>query len=149
MHNFVIWSLDLSIFGFEVAWWHSKTKLLSRPQRFPFQKKTSFEVLQSDKVVLVLCVVYDQGFLFVVIRTSLGLSIRFYCRKIRNCSSFQKWCSKSWQNFSRFYYFWELQWSVLDSENFLDYHSVSSMPSKLLHGTIALEKGDLEYLKWL
>ena len=57
-----------------------------------------------------LWVVYDQSVSFVVITTWLGSSIRFYCRKIRNSSFFQKWYSKSCQNFFRFYYFWELQW---------------------------------------
>ena len=37
--------------------------------------------------------------------------------------------------------------SVLDSEIFLDHHSVSITPSKLLHGTIALQQSDLECLK--
>ena len=63
-----------------------------------------------DKVVHILWVTYDQGFLFVVIRTSLGLSIRFYCKKMKNSSFFQKWYSKSCRNFFRFYYFSELQW---------------------------------------
>ena len=57
-----------------------------------------------------LWVLYDQGFWFRVIRTPLGLPIRFYCRKIRNSSFFQKWYSKSSQNCFQFYYFWELQW---------------------------------------
>ena len=38
--------------------------------------------------------------------------------------------------------------AVLDSEIFLDHHSVSITPSKLLHGTIAaLQQSDLECLK--
>ena len=37
--------------------------------------------------------------------------------------------------------------AVLDSEKCLDHHSVSIMPSKLLHGTRALQQSDLECLK--
>ena len=54
------------------------------------RKKLFLECHQAsyDKFVHISWVVYDQGFLFVVIRTSLGLLIRFYCKKIRNSSFF-------------------------------------------------------------
>ena len=75
------------------------------------------------------------------------MSIRFYCRKMKYSSFFQKWYSESCQNFFRFYWFWEVQWCSSRLKNFLDHHSVSITPSKLLHGTIALQQSDFECLK--
>ena len=56
-------------------------------------------------------VLYDQGFRLVVIRPFLGPLIRFYCRKMKNSSFFQKWYSKSVENYFRFCSFWEPHWS--------------------------------------
>ena len=51
--------------------------------------------------------------------------------------------------FSDFTTFGSSNSAVLDSEHFLDHHSVSIMASKPLHGTIVLQQSDLECLKWL
>ena len=57
-----------------------------------------------------LWVVYDKGCWLEVTRASLGLPIRFYCRKMKNSSFLQKWYSKLSYNCFQFSYFWEPQW---------------------------------------
>ena len=54
----------------------------------------------------------------IVSKASLGLPIRFYCKKIKKSSFFQKWYSESCQSFFRFYQFWELQWCSSWLRNF-------------------------------
>ena len=124
-------------------------KLFWRPQRFPFQKK----VLQSDfkprnRTMYESCCGWSR-FLIRSKWTSLGLSIPFYCRKLKNSYFFQNDTLSHPKIVSNFTTFESFSGAIFDSENFLDHHSVSMMPSKLLHGTIALQQSDLECLKRL
>ena len=83
----------------------------------------------------------------VVTRASLGLPIRFYCEKMKNSSFLKNDITSHPKTVSNFTTFGSLSGAVFDSENFLDYQSVSIMPSKLLYGSIALQQSDLECLK--
>ena len=163
MHNFVIWSLDRAIFEFEVAWWHFK-KAFFEMRTFEAFKKAFFEVPPSDfkfkyrmiwasydKVVHTFWVVYDKGCWLEVTRASLGLPIRFYCRKTKNSSFLQKrliFTKILLKIASNFATFGSLSVSVFDSENILDPQNVSIMSLELLYGSMALHQSHLECLKW-
>ena len=95
----------------------------------------------------ILWVAYDQGCLFVVLEHPSACQSVFIAGKSEILHFFKNDTPSHAKISSDLTSCGSFSGAVLDSEIYLDHHSVSTMPSKLLHETIALQQSDLECLK--